>query len=208
MDQILYVKINQNTIVYDRQVKFRDFATFYSGNSSVIKKIEDELFYTLPVSGDKKTIFSVNKVYEKIHALYPKLQVENIGETDFIIELREKEKENKLLEYGKTVIVALVSFFGAAFTVMTFNQDVSVEKVFDKVYLSVMGTPKQGGSALELCYAIGLPVGILIFYNHFRHKKIKEDPTPIQVEMNAYEQQVNRTIIEASDREGTTVDAN
>ena len=46
---------------------------------------------------------------------------------------------------------------------MTFNEDVSVADVFDKVYRLVLGQEKQGGSIIEICYAIGLPVGILVF---------------------------------------------
>lgn len=62
---------------------------------------------------------------------------------------------------------------GAAFTIMTFNEDVSVADVFDKVYRLVLGQEKQGGSIIEIFYAIGLPVGILVFYNHFRRKKLR-----------------------------------
>ena len=90
---------------------------------------------------------------------------------------------------------------------MTFNEDVSVADVFDKVYRLVLGQEKQGGSIIEIFYAIGLPVGILVFYNHFRRRKIKDDPTPIQVEMHTYEEQVNKTLIAAASREGKTIDS-
>ena len=112
------------------------------------------------------------------------------------------------MEYVKTVLVSLVIFFGAAFTIMTFNEDVSVGDVFDKMYNLVMGVDKSGGSIIEICYAIGLPVGILIFYNHFRRRKIKDDPTPIQVEMHTYEEQVNKALIARASREGHTIDSN
>lgn len=102
----------------------------------------------------------------------------------------------------------MIVFFGATFTIMTFNEDVSVGSVFNKVYEFIMGTSKQGGSILEVSYAIGLPLGILIFYNHFRRKKIKDDPTPIQVEMCTYEEQVNKAMIKTASREGQTIDSN
>ena len=104
--------------------------------------------------------------------------------------------------------MGLIAFFGAAFTIMTFNEDVSVSDVFDKVYQMVMGTSKQGGTILEISYAAGLPIGILVFYNHFRRRKIKNDPTPIQVEMRTYEEQVNKALISTASREGNTIDVN
>lgn len=210
MEEILYVKIEQNIPVQKRTLTYKDIATLYCTNKTVVQKLEKEIFYTLPKNGSQKTMFTVGKVYEGIHKVYPNLRIENIGERDFIVDLEEPDRRelSKRMEYVKTCFVALIAFFGAAFTVMTFNEDVSVGKVFDKMYLLIMGSSKQGGSLLEICYAIGLPLGILIFYNHFRRKKTKEDPTPIQVEMRNYEEQVNKALIATASREGNTIDVN
>lgn len=208
MEEILYIKVEQNIPVKSRTLTFRDIASLYCTNQKIVQTIEKETFYTLPKNGNQKTMFTIAKVYEGIHKIYPNLRIENLGEQDFIVDLEKpdgKEKK-KTLEYIKTALVAFIVFFGAAFTIMTFNEDVGVKEVFDKVYQMIMGSAKQGGSALEVCYAIGLPVGILVFYNHFRRRKIKDDPTPIQVEMRAYEEQVNKAMIETASREGKTID--
>ena len=110
-------------------------------------------------------MLTIAKVYERIHTFYPALRIENLGERDFVVdlELPDKKEKSKAWEYVKTIFVSLIVFFGAAFTIMTFDEDVSVSNVFDKIYQLVMGTSKQGGSILELSYAIGLPIGILVF---------------------------------------------
>ena len=41
-----------------------------------------------------------------------------------------------------------------------------------------------------------MPLGIIVFYNHIGTKKLTEDPTPIQVEINEYETKVEDTIID------------
>ncbi len=69
-----------------------------------------------------------------------------------------------------------------------------------------MGDSKAGGSILEIAYSIGLPIGMIVFFNHFSKLKVKKDPTPIQIEMRLYESDVNKTIIENSSREGETID--
>jgi stage V sporulation protein AA len=173
-----------------------------------VQRLNKETFYTLPADSEQKTMFTITKVYERIHSFYPALRIENLGERDFVVdlELPDNKEKKKTLEYAKTAFVALIAFFGAAFTIMTFNEDVSVSKVFDKIYLLVMGTSKSGGTVLEFCYALGLPIGILVFYNHFRRKKIKNDPTPLQIEMHTYEEQTNKALIEAASREGHTID--
>ena len=197
MEEILYVKIAQNIPVAKRQVTFHDLATLHCTNKKVVQELNQMVFYTLPAHGPQKTMFTIAKVYEVIHQKYPNLKIENLGERDFVIDYEkpdEKEKQKKW-EYVRTIFVSFIVFMGAAFTIMTFNEDVSVADVFDKVYRLVLGQEKQGGSIIE------------IFYDHFRRKKIKDDPTPIQVEMHTYEEQVNKTLIAAASREGKTIDS-
>ena len=210
MEEILYIKINQNIPVSKKSITFKDIATLYCVNKRVVQTLEKEIFYTLPNDAPQKNLFTIAKVYEGIHKVYPNIVIENLGETDFVIDYEhpDKKEKSKVLEYTKTVLVSIILFMGAAFTIMTFNEDVSVASVFDKVYELVMGSKKSGGSIIEICYAIGLPIGILVFYNHFRRKKIKDDPTPIQVEMNTYEEQVNKALIAKASREGKTIDSN
>ena len=70
---------------------------------------------------------------------------------------------------------------------MAFNNDISVTDVFDKLYGQVTGTKADGVNELEVCYCIGLGLGIILFFNHVGRKKITPDPTPIQIEMRKYE---------------------
>lgn len=208
MEDILYVKVEQNIPVTKRELTLKDVATLYSVNKSMVQKLEKEPFYTIPKDGQKLTMFTITKVYETIHKLYPQITIENLGELDFIVEYEEGKKPSKAWEYVKVVLVTAVVFFGAAFTIMTFNEDVNVSGVFEKIYQIVTGEVKTGGSILEISYAIGMPIGIIVFYNHFKRRDIKNDPTPIQIEMRTYEEQMNKAMLKSSAREGKTIDVN
>lgn len=208
MEDILYVKVSQNVPARKRNLKIEDVATLYSVNKTMVKKLNQAPFYTLPQNPEKLTMFTITKVYEAIHRVYPKITIENLGEKDFILEYETEKKPGRVAEYIKVAAVALILFFGAAFTIMTFNEDVNISGVFDKVYRMVTGEMRMEGGILEISYAIGLPIGILVFYNHFRRRDAKNDPTPIQVEMRTYEEQMNKAMIKTSEREGETIDAN
>lgn len=208
MEDILYVKAEQNIPVTKRDLTLKDVATLYSVNKAMVQKLEKEPFYTIPKDGQKLTMFTITKVYETIHKLYPQITIENLGEQDFIVEYEEGKKPSKAWEYMKAVLVTAVVFFGAAFTIMTFNEDVNVSGVFEKIYQIVTGEMKTGGSVLEISYAIGMPIGIIVFYNHFKRRDIKNDPTPIQIEMRTYEEQMNKAMLKSSSREGKTIDVN
>ena len=62
MDEILYVKIPHDVIVYNREIKFLDFAVFYCTNKSLVQKLENEIFYKLPGQEETKYIFTINKI--------------------------------------------------------------------------------------------------------------------------------------------------
>lgn len=85
---------------------------------------------------------------------------------------------------------------------MSFNNDVSVEKLFADIYEKLTGHVSDGFTVIEVGYSLGLAAGILIFYNHFNVGQKSQDPTPIEVEMQVYEEEINTTLIENADRNG------
>lgn len=201
--QILYLKIEQNCIVYKRSVTLQDIASVECTDVGILRQVLQEQIYYF--SGNEKSslvqVFSVLDVIRKIHEKYPVLEVENIGEPDFVIRY-VPDPEKKSVQYLKTALVCVILFFGSAFTIMTFIEDVSVNKVFDALYTRVTGQVSSGAGVLEICFCIGLAIGIMVFYNHVGTKKITDDPTPIQVAMRKYEQDVDTTYIETSSRKG------
>ena len=74
------------------------------------------------------------------------------------------------------------------------------------MYEIVTGEKSSGCTALEISYSIGLCIGIVIFYNHVGGRRITKDPTPLEVEMKIYEQNVNMTLVETAEREGKEID--
>lgn len=201
----VYLKLPQSAQVVNRKIFLKDVAEIYTSDTGTQKKIGDIILYT--VSGDKnqKLIFSVMKLIETIQKEHPGLKIINIGEPDFIVEYKMPIAPKKGMEYFKLIILSLVVFLGAAFTIMTFNTDVSVGEVFDNLYYLVTGTKKNSGSVLEIAYSAGILLGILGFYNHFKGQKLHDDPTPIHIEMRNYEEEMNKAIIKDADREGKTI---
>ena len=71
-----------------------------------------------------------------------------------------------------------------------------------------MGTSASGITELEICYSIGLAIGITVFFNHVGKKKITPDPTPMQVEMRKYEMDIDTAFIKNAERKGHSIDVN
>ena len=86
------------------------------------------------------------------------------------------------------------------FSIMTFNTDVDVEGLFDNIHTMFTGRPSSGFSVLEITYSIGIGIGVVFFFNHFGRRKITQDPTPMEVQMRLYEDDVDSTILEQERR--------
>lgn len=207
----LYIKIERNILLRNPSVLLKDIAKLTSSNRELVNKVKQikvHQFHVPRNQGKVKKqaeVFSLLKILELIGKEYPNVDIQNIGEKDFIIEY-EPKPQNKWVQYLKVVILCVFTFFGSAFTIMTFNNDVGVGEVFLNFYKQVMGRESGGFTILEVSYAIGLSLGILIFFNHIGRKKITPDPTPIQVEMRTYEKDLDTTFIENSGRKGTSRD--
>ncbi len=202
---VVYLKLPQNAQVVNRKILLKDVAEIYTADANIGKKIGELILYTVGGDKNQKLIFSVMKVVQLIQKEFPGLEVENIGEPDFVVEYKMPLAPKKGMEYTKLVILSIIVFIGSAFTIMTFNTDVSVGEVFDNLYYLVTGLKKESGSILEAAYSIGILVGILGFYNHFKGQKLHDDPTPVHIEMRNYEEEMNKAIIKDADREGKTI---
>lgn len=89
-------------------------------------------------------------VIERIQTDYPDVEIVSIGEQDFVVQLLDAPMAPKWLETLKVVVMVVVIFLGAAFTIMAFNNDVSVGEVFDRFYQQVMGKEKPKVSEIEI----------------------------------------------------------
>ncbi len=201
----VYLKIGQNVQVVNKRILLQDVAEIFSADNNIVKEISNIVLYTVKGNKNEILVFSVMKVVSMVQKEYPDITVQTIGEPEFIVEYKIPVPDKKWLEYIKLTFVALIVFFGSAFTIMTFNTDVSVGDVFNDFYYLVTGVHKSDGSILEIAYSIGIPVGILGFYNHFKSSKVHDDPTPLHMEMRTFEEDLNNTIITDSSREGKII---
>lgn len=205
-NEILYIKGEKNTEVKNRSVTLGDILTMECSNPSITNRIKSLKILKIPDKGQHRYVISILKIMERIHQEIPGLQIQNEGESDLIITCEEEKKKNSLLYGIKVAAVAGITFIGAAFSIMSFNNDVSVTKMFAQIYLLLTGEESNGFTLLELTYCIGLIVGILVFFNHFGRKKFTMDPTPMEVEMRLYENDIQTTLIEAYSRKEKEVD--
>ena len=187
-------------VVNNRTVKIKDLTTLAGANPELNNKLKNKEFF---VFGEKeeRAVFSSLSIITFLEDSFPGVLVSNEGESELIIKYKPlTSKKNRIYEVLKIAFVSLAVFFGSIFTIMTFNSDVDVAKVFEFVYGLASYNPDY--KVLEISYSVGIFLGITLFFNHLRRNKMKADPTPIKVQMQAYEQGINQTIIQEAVRSG------
>ena len=203
---ILYIKGEQNTEVKLPDVTLGDLLAMECSQQNMVSKLKTIKILKIPQGGSHRYVVSVLKIIEVIHKEYPDLEVQNLGSPDLIVTYEGHKQDKKLMRWIKIILVTVTSFIGAGFAIMTFNNDGGVTELFAQMYEMFLGRPKEGTGILELTYSIGITIGILIFFNHFGKKRFSVDPTPIEVEMRLYENDIQTTIIEDYSRKGQEID--
>ena len=175
-DMILYIKGDRDTEVTKPDVTLGDILSMECADKTVLPKIKTLRIIKFTKPGQQRCVISILRVIERIHEEYPRLQIENMGETDIIVTYEDQKTPPKAWHIMKTAFVAAVTFFGAAFSIMAFNNDVDVTKLFGQLYELVTGQETGGFTILEITYSIGITAGILIFFNHFGKKRFTRYP--------------------------------
>lgn len=207
--ETVYIKADKNVEVTKPNVTLGDVLSMECANPVVVPKLKTIKLLKFHHTDNKhqnRTAVSILKVIECIHKEYPGMDIQNMGEQDFIVTYEEQQTAGGAVHVLKAIIVVLISFMGAAFSIMAFNNDINVTKMFGQIYKLVTGVENDGFTILEFTYCIGLIIGILTFFNHFGKKKFTVDPTPMEVEMRLYENDLQTTLIENYSRKGKELD--
>ena len=205
-NKILYIKGDRDVEVTKPDVTLGDLLSMECTDKLMLAKINTLKIIRFKKSGRQRCVVSVLKIIACIHEKFPEADVQNLGESDIIVTYEDQKTPALAWHIIKTVFVAAVTFFGAAFSIMAFNNDVDVTKLFGQIYELVTGQEAGGFTILEIAYSVGVTAGILIFFNHFGKKRFTVDPTPMEIQMRLYENDIQTTLIENSERRGEEID--
>lgn len=198
-NEMIYLSLKRNAVVENKNIKIKNIGELLCANVGIQKQVQNTVVETLGT--DETKVLSILFVIQQIQRKFPDCSVTPLGEENVIVGW--KKRPRKLLEAWKVTFISLVLFFGSAFTIISFHGDTGLEKHFQNIYLQLTGKISDGVTLLEIGYAIGIAVGVLIFFNHWSGKKVTPQPTPVQVQMRDYEIKVDQTFAESVSRKGT-----
>lgn len=206
MTDIVYLNLSPKMQSTHSRITVNDVAEVTGKNKELTEKIKQVPVYEFKEDHTRR-IVSQLRIISDIEKACQSVTVIPLGAQEIILEYSSNPKHNKAWEILKVIFVSCVSFFGTGFTIMAFHNDIGIRDVFEQISSLITGEAGKGILTIEIAYSMGLAAGIIIFFNHIGKRRITHDPTPIEVSMRKYEDDVNTTLTEAWDREGNTIDA-
>jgi len=205
----IYIKPKKKATLSERNtITVQDVADVVCKEANVVKKINALVVRDIINDVNKKNyLVSVTDVIQTITHKYPDYTINNVGETDTWVQYSAKKtRDSSLWKWTKIAFVCVVLLVGSSTAIMAFHTDAQIPNVFDNYFRLLTGRAEANPRIITIPYAIGLAVGIIAFYNHFMGKKITDDPTPIEVEMELYETHVTQTMVDLMEIRQTKAD--
>lgn len=137
----------------------------------------------IPASGP---VTRVNALWtaETLCALYPGRIPLSVGASECCVFLSEKP-HSAILTALKTVLLAVVMFFGGAVAIMTFHEDVNMPAVLSDIYAFFTGVQSESAPIVSIPYSIGIVAGFVILLGLVHRKRHK----PTLLELSVQEQE-------------------
>lgn len=198
MDNTAYIRLHHRVLVQPKQkIYLHDIAQIIA-DPEIKKQFSKLLLHEVSESDRNIVIIDVIQVVKEITKLYPKLGIEMLGPTQTIVEVVYKKKKYSLPLF---LLTWFLLFFGAALTIMNFHEDVGMQVVHQKIYAMITGREEEKPLLFQIPYSIGLGVGMIVFFNHVFKKRLNEEPSPLEVEMFNYQQDLDQYVIMHENKE-------
>ena len=198
----VYIKCDRNVEIQSEDVFLSDLGSLRCADANVSARLKALKVHHFGKKDGKRCVIGVLRLVELMEEACPGINVQIVGEPDVLVEWVDVDRHKGWQQWLKAALVCLVSFFGTAFTIMAYHNDVGINEVFTEMYRMVMNQEPQGLNVLEVSYSIGLAAGIILFFNHVGGRRLTKDPTPIEVAMRNYEEDVDKALIATAGREG------
>lgn len=206
----VYISLNNSSLVHKKTPKIKDIATVLCTDSSTKMSIED-ISLPMSLSSDKsQEVISFLKIIQLITDKFENVEITPIGPQDAIVYYKPLGDVTPFKSKLKSLFLMLLAFFGTGYSIMSYNGDVATSSLLTELYSLFTGNSAtentQGVIYGILAYSVGLCIGMIVLFNHGINKKSEDDPTPLQVQMRIYEQNVNSCITVDSARKKETID--
>lgn len=190
--EMIYIRMrNKVQVRLNQRIKIKDIARII-GKDETVKQLEETILLTVKKEDQNIIIIDLVQMIETIRKIDQSLEIQAIGPSQTIIEVVYDKGKVSFLNFAA---VWLLLFIGAVMTIMNFHVDVSMKEVHQKLFTIITGRVDEKPLLIQIPYSLGLGLGMILFFNHFFKKRFNEEPSPLEVEMFNYQQDLDQYVI-------------
>lgn len=190
--EMIYLRLRQKKKVPpNKELLIGDIAQLI-GEDKNCAKVEKIPIYQVTKEDKNLVVIDVMKVIIAIQKVMRNIEVQVVGPTQTIVEVQYPKKKLAPVYF---VFIWFLLFIGAALAIMNFHEDVSMREVHQQIYKIVTGIDNPKPLLLQVPYSFGLGIGMVLFFNHLFKKRFNEEPSPLEVEMFNYQQDLDQYVI-------------
>lgn len=152
---------------------------------------------------EKFVVIDVMQVLRAIQEFQENIDVQTVGSSQTIVEILYPKKSLAPVYF---IGVWFLLFIGAGLAIMNFHEDVSMQAVHQKIYKIITGEENPHPLIMQIPYSFGLGIGMILFFNHLFRKRLNEEPSPLEIEMFNYQQDLDRYVIFHEKQSGSKPD--
>jgi len=188
--EIIYIQLKKD-------VHLHSLGTLYLEDiaqvSSTCKDIRKTPIYTVTKSDEKYVVIDSFIIMSHLQRLFPEIEWKLLGPSQSLLKIQARDASGHL---WKAIIVWIILFIGTGMTIMNFHYDVSMQEVQQKIHVLLTGVENEFPLLIQIPYSFGLGIGMLLFFNYWFKKKLTDEPSPLEIELFNYQQQIDTYTLE------------
>lgn len=191
MTEIVYVRMKKKVEVENKKIIKLKHIAYLSSSLKDKERLEETTIYRITKADRNIIVIDCFLIIDYFNQKYKNIEFSIIGPTETIIRVKEAKKKQMILV---TVFVWLLLFIGTAMTIINFHYDVSMQEVHQKLHYFITGKENDYPLWIQVPYSFGLGIGMLLFLNHWFKKRFNEEPSPLEIELFNYQQDLDHYV--------------
>lgn len=198
LEKTVYIRLRHRVFIQPNDKIFlKDIAQIIA-EDALHNQMGDRVLYQADAKDRNIIIIDVMHVMEEIKKFDSMIDVQIIGPSQTIIEVVYKKRKISPILF---LIIWFLLFFGSMLTIMNFHEDVSMQDAHQRLYKIITGKSVDKPLMFQIPYSFGLGLGMILFFNHVFKKRLNEEPSPLEVEMFNYQQDLDRYVVMHENKE-------
>ncbi|MDF2902528.1 MAG: stage sporulation protein [Bacillus sp. (in: firmicutes)] len=198
MEKTIYIRMrNRSQVRQEGTVYLKDIAQIIA-DDDIYEALQQLKVHKVKEEDRNMIVVDAMTVIKYITKVFPTVEVQIVGPSQTIVEVIFKKKR---ISVPLFLLIWFLLFFGAALTIMNFHEDVSMPAVQQRLYTVITGRVVVKPLLFQIPYSFGLGLGMVLFFNHFFRKRFNEEPSPLEVEMFNYQQDIDQYVVMHENKE-------